>query len=103
MKLSYTKQDDTLTLHLDGEIDHHTAQSLLLSMSSIIDAQHPLTVVLDFSKVTFMDSSGIAIILNSYRRLKELGGVLEVVSVAPQAKRVLSTAGLERLLTISYQ
>ncbi|MCL1819567.1 MAG: STAS domain-containing protein [Oscillospiraceae bacterium] len=102
MKLSYTKSNDSLTVSITGEIDHHTAQSLLSSLSALLDTQHPLSIVLDFSGVGFMDSSGIAVILNCYRRMKELGGRLEVVSVANQARRVLAAAGLEKFLKISY-
>jgi stage II sporulation protein AA (anti-sigma F factor antagonist) len=102
MKLNYTKTNDTLTVKIAGEIDHHTAQSLLASLSVLLDTQHPLSIVLDFSEVGFMDSSGIAVILNCYRRMKELGGKLEVVSVSNQARRVLATAGLDKLLKISF-
>lgn len=102
MKLNYTKSGDTLTVKIAGEIDHHTAQSLLASLSALLDTQHPLSIILDFSEVGFMDSSGIAVILNCYRRMKEFGGKLEVVSVANQARRVLATAGLDRLMKITY-
>ena len=102
MKLSYTKEDGALVVRIDGEIDHHTAQSLLASINTLLDIQHPLSIILDFSAVGFMDSSGIAVILNCHRRMKELGGKLEVVEVANQAKRVLSAAGLDRLMKISY-
>ena len=102
MKLNYTKENGALAVRIAGEIDHHTAQSLLVSLNALLDTQHPLSVILDFSGVGFMDSSGIAVILNCHRRMKELGGRLEVVSAANQAKRVLSAAGLDRLMKISY-
>ena len=102
MKLSYTKSSDALTVKIAGEIDHHTAQSLLASLSALLDTQHPLSIVLDFSGVGFMDSSGIAVILNCSRRMKELGGRLEIVSVSSQARRVFSTVGLDKLMRISY-
>ncbi len=102
MKLHYSKENEKLIVHIAGEIDHHTAQSLLTSITTLLDTQHPLSVVIDFSGITFMDSSGIAVVLNCYRRMKELRGTLEIISVAPQAKRVLSTAGLDRLMSITY-
>ncbi|MCL2084054.1 MAG: STAS domain-containing protein [Oscillospiraceae bacterium] len=102
MKLQYVIEDGTLVLMPEGEIDHHAAQSLLASMGALIDARRPMSVTLDFSGVSFMDSSGIAVILNCYRRVGEFGGVMRVVSVAGQARRVLNTAGVERLVNISY-
>jgi stage II sporulation protein AA (anti-sigma F factor antagonist) len=102
VKLQYTALDGTLVLRLVGDIDHHTAQSMLMSMNALIDTRHPMSVTLDFSDVSFMDSSGIAVILNCYRRMKEFGGSMQVVSVDRQAKRVLAAAGLERLFEITY-
>ena len=104
MKMRYViEEDGALILKPEGEIDHHAAQSLLASMGTLIDTRRPMSVTLDFSGVGFMDSSGIAVILNCYRRVSEFGGVMRVISVAGQARRVLNTAGLERLVSISYE
>ena len=48
--------------------------------------------------MTFMDSSGIAVLLRAYRRLGELGGAVKVVHVPAQAGKVLRAAGLDKLM-----
>ena len=53
---------------------------------------------LDLEGVTFMDSSGIAVLLRAYRRLGELGGAVKVVHVPAQAGKVLRAAGLDKLM-----
>ncbi|MEG2037216.1 MAG: STAS domain-containing protein, partial [Ruthenibacterium sp.] len=65
-----------------------------------IDAAVPRKLILDFSAVTFMDSSGIALILCAQRRMQNTGGSLLVCRVPTQAKRVLDAAGISRIVTI---
>ena len=64
------------------------------------DAALPLHLALDLSGVTFMDSSGIALILRARRRMRTLGGSLLVCRVPQQARRVLDAAGIDRVVTI---
>ena len=63
-----------------------------------IDLTAPRSLVLDLSGVTFMDSSGIAVILRAWRRVGELAGEMSVTGVPDQAGRVLRAAGVERLV-----
>ena len=64
------------------------------------DAALPRKLVLDLSGVTFMDSSGIAVILRARQKMQLLDGGLLVRGVPPQARRVLEAAGVNRLVTI---
>ncbi|GHV34137.1 anti-sigma F factor antagonist [Clostridia bacterium] len=102
MTVQYYKKDEALVLTLSGEIDHHSARGMMLSIGSLLDARHPLSVALDFSQVSFMDSSGIAVILNCYRRVKEMGGAVEVFGVSAQARRVLAAAGVDKIVRCTY-
>ena len=88
----------TLTARLSGEIDHHAAKQIMEELAEQIDAALPEKLVLELEEVTFMDSSGIAVLLNVWRRMGQLEGAVEVRRVPEQARRVLQTAGLERLL-----
>ena len=90
----------TLAAYLTGEIDHHSAQTLRREIDAQIDARLPELLTLDFSGVTFMDSSGIALILRAQQRMQLLDGSVLVCNVPPQARRVLDAAGIGRLVTI---
>ena len=98
MPVFCTEQGRILTARLSGEIDHHAAKQIMEDLAERIDAVLPEKLVLELEEVTFMDSSGIAVLLNVWRRMGQLEGSVEVRQVPEQARRVLQTAGLERLL-----
>lgn len=98
MPVKCLQQGRTLTARLAGEIDHHAAKTIMTELAEQIDAALPEQLVLDLSQVTFMDSSGIAVLLNTWRRMNQLDGIVLVQQVPPQARKVLTAAGLERLM-----
>ncbi len=98
MPVKCTEQGRTLTARLTGEIDHHAAKEIMAELAEQIDAALPEHLVLELSEVTFMDSSGIAVLLNAWRRMGQLEGTMVVSQAPPQADRVLKAAGLDRLL-----
>ena len=96
--LTCTGEDRELRIALSGEVDHHRARGLMEGIDREIDMRLPSRVALDLGGVTFMDSSGIAVLLRAYKRTAELGGALTVRNVPEQAGKVLRAAGLERLM-----
>lgn len=91
-----------LELRLSGEIDHHRAGELMRELEERLDFEAPREVELDLSGVTFMDSSGIALLLRVYRALALCGGRFRVVQVPKQPAKVLKAAGLGRLFPITF-
>ena len=100
MEIQVKSADRNLLLELSGELDHHGARGALREMELAIDAALPKTLVMDMSGVTFMDSSGIALILRAQQRMQLLDGSILVCNVPQQARRVLDAAGIGRLVTI---
>lgn len=100
MEINAKSADRNLLLELRGEIDHHGAKDAMRELELAVDAALPKKLVLDLSGVTFMDSSGIALILRAQQRMKLLDGSLLVCGVPQQARRVLDAAGIGRLVTI---
>ncbi len=98
MAVTCTGEDRALTLHLSGEVDHHGAREMMAELERCVDAALPRALTLDLGGVSFMDSSGIAVLLRAYKRLGELGGSVRVTNVPAQAERVLKAAGLNRLM-----
>ena len=89
-----------LLLEFSGDIDHHGARNVLKEVEMAIDAALPRLLILDFSGVTFMDSSGIALILRSQQRMQLLEGSVVLRNIPAQARRVLDAAGIGRLVSI---
>lgn len=98
MSLRFTSTPSLTTLALSGDIDHHSARSLMLSAERELLARDPKALSVDMAEVSFMDSSGIALMLRLWRRCEELGVSMAVKNIPPQAKKVFSAAGLSRLI-----
>ena len=100
MAVELQTQEKTLIAILSGEIDHHCAQPMRAEIDAKIDDLQPSVLVLDFAGVTFMDSSGIAVVMRVRQRVRDLGGAVTLRGVRPQARKVLDAAGLDRFVTV---
>ena len=98
MSISFTYLSDRLTVYLSGELDHHAARETMQKITELLDEYLPRRCVLDLSGLRFMDSSGVALIVRLSRRMRELGGTLCVENPVGQARRVLSCAGVDKLV-----
>ncbi len=85
---------------LTGDIDHHSARKLRSELDSFVITMQPDILIIDLTGISFMDSSGIGLIIGRYKLLKELGGKLEVKSPQPYIRRVLRLSGIERIVKI---
>ena len=100
MAMNCRAEHRTLYAAIDGEVDHHRARELLAELDRQLDLQLPRSVTLGLGGVSFMDSSGIAILLRARQRVSALGGALRVVHVPEQAAKVLRAAGVDKLMDL---
>ena len=89
-----------LPLRLLGELDHAAAQEVMSGSEDAVEEYLPRRCVLDLSGLSFMDSSGIALILRSQQRMQLMEGSVVLRNVPEQARRVLDAAGIGRLVSI---
>lgn len=101
MPVNIEGSNEILIAYLTGELDHHCAVSMRQKIDSAVNEYKPSLLVLDFGDVSFMDSSGIGLIMGRYKLINEFGGTLHVVNVSAQAHKVMTLAGLENLATIT--
>ncbi len=87
-------RNNRITVFLSGEIDHHSARRYREYTDALIQKQKPSCLALDFSGVSFMDSSGIGLIMGRYRMMLLYGGTVRVVGVPPQLKRMMQLSGI---------
>ena len=90
----------TLTVYLEGDIDHHNARPIRSRIDTKVYIQRPDELILDLSGVSFMDSSGLGLILGRYTKAVEMGILFKVVNPTPQIRRILDLAGTERLIKV---
>ena len=100
MNISTAFSSGRQTIFLSGELDHHGAHGAMQQIDHALDAALPLSLTMDLSGVSFMDSSGIAVVLRAHRRMAALGGSLIVTGVPAQARKVFDAAGVPRLVTM---
>ena len=100
MNLTSFLQDKQLTIALRGEIDHHSAKDIMRVVGNKIELYLPRVCVLDFREVTFMDSSGIAIVIACVRHMRQLRSEVILRSVPPQPMKVLRASGIESIATL---
>jgi stage II sporulation protein AA (anti-sigma F factor antagonist) len=101
LPLLIEQNNRTITAALRGEIDHHNAAGLRNAIDAAVsNAQQPKELILDFSAVTFMDSSGIGLIMGRYKTAKLLNCRLRVVGVPQNMFKIMQLAGLETLCEI---
>lgn len=98
MQLTSFLQDGKLTVALTGEIDHHRAKGYIRSISGKIEAYNPLVCVLDFQEVSFMDSSGIAVVINALRAMARIEGKLVLSGIRQQPMKVFKASGIDKLV-----
>lgn len=101
MKVLSTYRDGKLTLYLQGELDHHEAANALKRIARALDDYLPRDCVVDMGGLSFMDSSGIALILKINKLMAETGGRAWVENAKNQPLKVLDASGIERLLPVS--
>ena len=95
--LNITYENGVLTAKLSGEIDHHIAPKIRAGIDAKCESYRPAKLVLDFGSVSFMDSSGIGLIMGRYRCISLLGGRMEVVNIPPSLKKIFVISGIETL------
>lgn len=89
--------DKKIIAYLKGEIDHHNAPSIREKIDECIERQNPEVLIMDFSGVSFMDSSGIGLVMGRYKLLCQREGKLEIIGLSSHAYKVMKLAGLERI------
>lgn len=100
MPITIHDQQGAVTITLSGEIDHHGAREMTRELEEAVSSLLPKKLTLDLSGVTFMDSSGIAVLLRVHRHVTQYGGALRVVSIPTQPRKVLDAAGVGRLISL---
>jgi anti-sigma B factor antagonist len=99
LEIQVQGSDERTLVTLSGELDASTAASLYDALAEL-EMADARTVVLDLAKVTFMDSTGLAVIVTEHKRLAHSGGSLTIFSPPSSVRRLFEITGLTTLLDI---
>lgn len=98
MWLDFDKIGNVLVVSLIGELDHHSAEEVRVKIDDRISRENIRKLVLDFSGVTFMDSSGIGVIIGRYKKISMRSGEVNIISVSKSIKRVFELSGIFKII-----
>ena len=100
MKFTYKKMEKILVLDITEEIDHHVAERIRNRADYEIQKYMPKEFIINFEKVSFMDSAGIGMIIGRYKTMAMLGGKTYMINVNPSIKKVFEMSGVLKIIPI---
>ena len=90
--------EDVLCIRLEGELDHHTADELREKSNDSMEQYAVRHIVLNLENLSFMDSSGIGVILGRYKQIQPLNGEVIVCAISPTIQRIFDMSGLFKII-----
>lgn len=100
MEITVTIRKKVLVVSLSGELDHHTAKDVKNLIEEVIKNRGIVNLVFDFTNLTFMDSSGIGVVIGRYKLVRSMGGKVTIVSPARNVSKLLSMSGINKIIEI---
>jgi stage II sporulation protein AA (anti-sigma F factor antagonist) len=98
MQIKVKQQDRGIIACLYGELDHHSAMQTRESLDRLISMYQDTDLVLDLKNLSFMDSSGLGVIIGRYKKLKSSGRSLYVTNPSRQIDKVMNVSGLYSII-----
>jgi stage II sporulation protein AA (anti-sigma F factor antagonist) len=93
-------KNDVLCIRLEGELDHHTAEDLRNLATNAIEKYEIRHILLNLEHLSFMDSSGLGVILGRYKQIKQLHGEMVVCAISPAIERLFDLSGLFKIMRL---
>ena len=100
MYIEFKSVDDKLIAYLAGELDHHSAEEVRCKIDDTLDRGQFRKLIMDFSTVTFMDSSGIGVVIGRYKKLSFKNGTVYVTNVNKTIKKVFELSGMLKIIVL---
>ncbi len=100
MDLKLLGERKSVIVKVNTELDHHAAAEIRRAVDAKIKSSNAVNVIFDFSKVDFMDSSGIGVIMGRYKLTGILGGKVVIFGARKNVKRIIEMSGIDKLITI---
>ncbi len=101
MKMSISANGRTLNVHIAGELDHHASKELRESIDRALENSGAVNVAFDMSRTSFMDSSGIGVIMGRFKKVRALGGQIVIAGASQEILKIIEMSGIEKHLIIA--
>lgn len=100
LQTMFEVREDVLIVRLSGELDHHETENLRHEWKDMLYKHDVKHVVLNLETVSFMDSSGLGVILGRYKEVLQLGGEMVICSISPAVKRLFEMSGMFKIVRL---
>lgn len=100
VKIEYLPEKGIVLARVEGELDMRAAPGFRETIDAAVDNYRAKRLVLDFKKVSFIDSSGLGVILGRYKKIMPAGGRIAIAGARPQIKRVLELSGVLKIINL---
>lgn len=100
MEVAFRVSENILIASIKGDVDHHSAASLRRSIDESMKESELKNLVMDFSEVDFMDSSGIGVVLGRYKRIEKYGGKFCISGCSNHIRRLMEISGVLSLIPV---
>lgn len=100
MILKFEAIEENLIVYLQGELDHHSAQEVRNRVDDEIEKENYQKLIFDFTGVTFMDSSGIGVIIGRYKKMALKNGIVCITNVRPVIERIFELSGMYKIISV---
>jgi stage II sporulation protein AA (anti-sigma F factor antagonist) len=100
LQIEFEQGRRALIVRLKGELDHHTADSVKARMEEAIAKEETRHLILSLKDLSFMDSSGLGVILGRYKQITGKGGKMVVCDVTPAVYRLFELSGMFKIVSI---
>lgn len=100
MEVRLIGEKRALLISIDGELDHHRAAKIREEADGMLRSTNAVNIIFDFSDLTFMDSSGIGMIMGRYKKVRTLGGRVAAYGVNAQIIRIMEMSGVDKIVKL---
>lgn len=100
MSLILNSRKNTLIVHVGGDFDLVTAAEFREKIDQSLEETMSQNLLLDLSKITFIDSSGLGVILGRYRKVKKNHGEMVIYGIKPAVEKILKVSGISSLMPL---
>lgn len=101
MEVTLLGEKRALLVTVEGELDHHIAEKIKVLVDDRMRSTNAVNVIFDFSKLSFMDSSGLGVIMGRYKKVRTLGGKVIVFGVNAGVLRIMEMSGLSKIAKLA--
>ena len=102
MSVSIKQKNNIMVARIKGEIDHHTVPAIRDEIDdALVCAENVTELVLDFEEVSFMDSSGIGLVMGRYKLADSIGKAVSVINLSERDYKIMKMSGVEKLAKVS--